>query len=152
MKYAFLALGVLLAVCVTQTTAGPQPKGYIANHSGAQCWYTQSVSPDAQYFHKIPGKSYELKFDDPQCMKAGGLEADINKMMMNNAIARNYSHADAKFMTRTSDLMRSSALQVKGICIQSATYPSAGVAVDYQTAGSSIQSVRHAATLGQCSN
>ena len=151
MKYAFLALGVLLAVCVTQTTAGPQPKGYIANHSGAQCWYTQGVSPDAQYFHKIPGVSYQLTFTDPQCMAGTGMEADINRMMINNAITRAYSHSDAKFMTKAGELLRTSALQVRGQCIQSATYPGTGVAIEYQAAGNSIASVRHAATVGGCS-
>lgn len=152
MKNTFVALGILLAVIATQAKAGPQPKGYIGNHTGAKCWYTQGVSPDAQYFHKIPGKSYQLKFDDPQCMKASGLDVDGNKMMISNVIARYYSHSDAKFMTRPSEVMRTSLLQVKGACIQSATYPSIGFAIEFQMAGSSIQGVRHATTAGQCSN
>lgn len=152
MKGKFFAIGVLLAVFATHATAGPQPKGYIGNHAGAQCWYTQGVSSEAQYFHKIPGKSYELKFDNPQCMKSSGFDMDGNKMMISNVIARYYSHSDAKFRTRPSEVMRTSVLQVRGACLQSATYPSAGIAIEFQMAGSSIQGVRHAGTAGGCTN
>ena len=148
----FIGLGALAWSLMAPAQASPQPKGYIATHSGAKCPYTQGMSPDAQYFHKIPGVSYQLTFIDPQCMAATGLEADINKMMISNAITRTYSHSDAKFMTKPGELLRTSALQVRGQCIQSATYPGAGVAIEYQAAGNSIASVRHAATVGQCSN
>lgn len=144
-------LAGLIFIATAQGQAAVQPRGYIANHAGTKCPYTQAASPDAQYFHKIPGASYELTFVDPQCMAGTGLEGEINKMMINNAITRAYGKTDAKFMTRLGDLQRTSPLQVRGQCIQSATYAGIGVAVEYLTAGNGIASVRHAATVGGCS-
>jgi len=146
---AFIAL---LAAIGAPALAKPQPKGYIQNHNGAQCWYTQDPSADVQYFHKIPSPSYQLTFVDAKCMSGTGLAGEVNKMLTNNAITKAYSHSDARFMTKVGELLRTSALQVRGQCIQSATYPSAGVAVEYQMAGSNIVSVRHAMTVGGCSN
>ena len=145
-------------ICIfTQSTTAQglplgQPKGYIQNDRGGKCWYTQTTAQRTQYFQSIPNKTATLVFDDPLCMKQSEIGQQANMMMINNTITRPYSHPDAKFMTNPDELFKTSLLQVRGQCIQSATYPSMGVLVEYHQANASIHTVKHAPSLGRCSN
>jgi len=141
----------LLMGCTLASATG-QPRGYISNESGKNCAYIQITTQGVKYFHSIPGNYSRLTFDDPACMKDTGLGLDINKMMINNILARWYSHPNAAFATLPSQLRRTSVLQVRGQCMQSATYPIIGVAIEYHIMGNSITSVSHAATAGGCVN
>jgi hypothetical protein len=79
-----------------------------------------------------------------------GFGLDTNKMLINNIISKWYSHADAAFQTRKSELYATSVLQVRGQCMQSEKYPAAGVVVEYKTNENSIFQVRHALSVGAC--
>lgn len=127
-----------------------QPKGYIMNDSGGQCWYTQTAEYGA-YFHSLPGNRATLVFDNPRCMSDSGVGLDINRMMINHIIVRPYSHSDASFKSRPDEMYKTSLFQVRGACIQSARYPAISVAIEYFVSGSSIYQVRHAANVGPCS-
>jgi len=129
-----------------------QPKGYIQNDRGGKCWYTQTTEQRVQYFQTSPNKTATLVFDDPLCMKQSEVGQQANMMMINNTITHPYSHPDAKFQTRVSELFKTSLFQVRGQCIQSATYPSIGVLVEYHQANASIHTVKHAPSVGRCSN
>ncbi|WP_376695511.1 hypothetical protein [Wenzhouxiangella sp. EGI_FJ10305] len=130
---------------------GFQPKGYIQNDRGDQCWYTQITDPESTYFHgTLKGKMGVITFDDPGCMSAADVGLDVNKMMINNIIARWYSHSDAAFQTRVSELFPGSMMQKKGLCIQSSTYPLIGITVDYEIRNKSIIRVRHGSSVQGC--
>lgn len=147
-------ISVALGEPPIQAPLGPligQPKGYILNDYGVKCWYTQTATRGA-YFHTIPGQRATLTFDDPRCMRDNGLGLDINKMMINNIVARPYSHADANFQSRPAEMFKTSLLQVRGGCIQSGRYPAIAVVIEYLVSGSSIYEVRHAAGIGPCTN
>lgn len=143
-------LALLITIQSTGIAGQPQPKGFIATDSGKHCSYTQTTQNGVKYFHELPGTHSTLTFDDPACMKDTGLGLDINKMMVNNTLARWYSHQDAAFKTTVSNTYRTSPLQVRGQCIQSAKYPSIGIAIEYVVANHSITQVKHAATVGAC--
>lgn len=143
----------ILTIPVTASASGHLSKGYIQNHEGAKCWYTQKKLEGASHFHKgLKGGTRLLTFDNPKCMSGNELEMSINKKMINNVITTPYSHADAKFKTRESELFNSSDLQVKGRCIQSQTYPAIGVTVDYIIGKGGIEKVYHSTALQGCKN
>jgi len=128
-----------------------QPKGHIQNDQGQRCSYTQITDNDSVYFHgTLTGRVGTITFDDPRCMSASELGLDVNKMMINNVIARWYSHRDAAFKTRVHELYPSSAMQRRGLCIQSSKYPAIGIAVDYEIQGNSIVRVRHGSSIQGC--
>lgn len=130
-----------------------QRKGYIQNDNGDKCWYTQQVDSQSKYFHgTLTGYAGIIKFDDANCMSDHGIGLDTNKMMINNLISRWYSHSDAKFKTRASELYKGSALQKKGQCMQSGTYATIGITVDYIVENDSIVEVRHGASVQGCTN
>jgi len=83
-------------------------------------------------------------------MRATGLDAQINRMLIANNVARNHSNGKAKFLTRPDEIRPTSLFQVRGQCIQSETYPNIGVVIEYQTAGQSISAVRHAPAAMGC--
>lgn len=150
MKLLIFVAGIV-TFC-SSAMADPQPKGFIQNDQGGQCWYTQVTTRGAIYFHSIPGTTSTLTFDDPMCMKEGALGQDVNKMLINIIIARNYSHSNANYKTRPGEMYKTSVLQMRGQCIQSATYPSIGVLVEYHQNKSAIYMVKHSASAGRCSN
>lgn len=129
-----------------------QSRGYIHNDAGAKCWYSQTTEQRTQYFQTLPNKTATLTFDNPRCMMPSELGLNANIMLINSVITRPYSHAGARFQTRVSDLFKTSLFQVRGQCIQSATYPIIGVLVEYHQANGSIYMVKHAPSAGRCSN
>ena len=129
------------------------PKGYIRNDNGGKCWYTQKTDPKSTYFHgSLKGWVGIMSFDDPQCMSDSGVGLIVNKMMINIHISGWYSHPDAKFQTRVSEMFNGSLLQKKGRCIQSKTYPYYGIFVDYFVKNDSITGVIHGMAIGGCKN
>lgn len=128
-----------------------QPKGYIQNDRGEKCWYTQRVDGNSTYFHgNLSGTMGIMTFDDPRCMSEVDVGLDVNKRMINNIIARCYSHSDADFQTRDSELFPSSMMQKRGMCIQSRTYSTIGITVDYEIMDDSIIRVRHGMSVQGC--
>jgi len=134
----------------SMASGGFQPKGHIQNDQGQRCSYTQTTDNDSVYFHGLPGRMGILTFDDPRCMSASELGLDVNKMMINNVIARWHSHPDAAFKTRVHELYPTSMLQKRGLCIQSTKYPGIGITVDYEIRGNSIVRVRHGGSIQGC--
>lgn len=138
------------ATAIANPSQAPK-KGYIQNDKGNKCWYTQEIKSNNTYFHQsLKGVNGVITFDDSSCMSDGGMGLDVNKMMINNVISRWYSHSDAAFQTRPSEMLRSSPLQIKGACIQSKTYPAIGITVDYFMSGKSIVGVIHGASVQGC--
>ena len=147
--FAVALLAVSGAACAGPT--GALKKGYIQNDSGKKCWYTQVVKENNTYFHgSVKETDGIITFDDPACMSDSGLGLDINKMMINNVISRWYSHSDANFQTRVSEMHKGSLMQKKGKCIQSKTYPIIGITVDYFVKNDSITGVIHGSSIQGC--
>lgn len=151
----YLRLSTILALLLgSPVFAGPslfQPKGYIQNDQGEQCWYHQEVVEGSNYFHDgVTANIGVLSFDDPTCMSASELGQTVNKMMINNVISRWYSRSDADFQTRESELFPTSLLQKRGQCIQSKKYPTTGIVVDYEESRESIVRVRHGMSAQGC--
>lgn len=144
----FFSFGTVLA-----GPTGALKKGYIQNDKGEECWYTQVVKENNSYFHgSLKGSNGIITFDKPTCMSDSGLGLDINKMMINNIISRWYSHSDANFQTRVSEMYKGSALQKRGKCIQSKKYPSIGITVDYFIKNNSITGVIHGSSVQGCTD
>ncbi len=128
-----------------------QPKGYIQNHMGEQCWYTQKTVHNIHFFIDIDGSKVGfIEFDDQKCMTGVDFKMDINKMMINNIISRWYSHRDANFQTRVPQLYQGSSMQKKGYCIQSEKYPLQGIMVYYEKKNDAIIRVLHSQSIGGC--
>ncbi|MBN1363295.1 MAG: hypothetical protein JW976_00670 [Syntrophaceae bacterium] len=159
LKLKVIALVVALlttALSIGIALAGPErylKNGYIQNDKGEKCWYTQVVKENNTYFHgSLKGTNGIITFDNPMCMSDSGLGLDVNKMMINNIISRWYSHSDADFQTRVSEMYNGSMLQKKGKCIQSKKYPLVGITVDYFIKGNSITGVIHGSSVQGCTN
>ena len=150
--------GLMLASLVGSSAAlagptGALKRGYIQNDKGGKCWYKQVVRENNTYFHgSLKGTNGIITFDSPNCMSDSGLGLDINKMMINNIISKWYSHSDAGFQTRASEMFKGSALQKKGKCIQSKKYPIVGITVDYFIKGNSITGAIHGSSIQGCTN
>lgn len=150
-----LALSIFIISLALPVYAGPskyQKKGYVQNEQGEKCWYTQKTDTNNTYFHGMQNTVGIITFDNPQCMSGKGVAMDTNKMMINILISQWYSHSDAKFRTRTTELFKSSALQKKGQCIQSQTYPAIGITVDYFIKDDSITGAIHGQSIQGCKN
>jgi hypothetical protein len=132
---------------------GALNNGFIQNDKGEKCWYTQVVKENSTYFHgTLKGTNGIITFDNATCMSDSGLGLDMNKMMINNIISRWYSHRDADFKARVSEMFNGSALQKKGKCIQSKKYPIIGITIDYFIKGNSIAGVIHGSSVQGCAN
>ncbi len=132
---------------------GALKKGFMQNDKGDKCWYTQVIKENNTYFHdSLKGTNGIITFDNPACMSDSGLGLDANKMMINNIISRWYSHGDADFQTRVSEMFNGSALQKKGKYIQSKKYPIIGITVDYFIKDNSITGVIHGSSVQGCTN
>jgi len=132
---------------------GALKKGFIKNDKGDKCWYKQIVKEKNTHFHgSFKGTNGILTFDKANCMSDSGVGLDTNKMMINNIVSRWYSHSDAKFQTRVDELFKGSALQKKGQCIQSKTYPNIGITIDYIIENKSIAKVIHGTSIQSCKN
>jgi hypothetical protein len=132
---------------------GALKKGYIQNDKGDKCWYTQVIKENSTYFYGLLGDTNGIiTFDNPNCMSDSRLDLDVNKMMINNNISRWYSHSDADFQTRVSEMYNGSMMQKKGKCIQSKKYPIIGITVDYFIEGNSITGVIHGSSALGCTN
>lgn len=124
---------------------------HIRNDMGDACEYTQVEYAGARFFHSaLPGDTRVIVFSDPQCMQASEIGQMTNIMQINNTITRPYSHSDADWQTRTSELHNASGLQKRGQCIQSATYSGQSVVVEYMEQGGAITHVLHAAGIQGC--
>jgi len=150
---AFLLMLFFISGAIFAGQTGALKKGYIQNDKGKKCWYTQVVKENNTYFHgSLKGTDGIITFDNPNCMSDSSLGLDVNKMMINNVLSRWYSHPDAKFQTRVSEMYKGSMLQKKGGCIQSKKYPIIGITVDYLIKGGSITGVIHGSSAGGCTN
>jgi hypothetical protein len=138
-----------LLMMASASIAQHAQRGYILNIDGDKCWYSQEMKNE-RYFHTLEANTRTLVFDDPTCMVAGGIDGDINRMMIGNIITRPYAQSDARFMTRPGEFRSSSALQTRGYCIQSAQYPNIGVVVDFIVDAGHIVSVKHAIAVQGC--
>ena len=147
---AIAAIAFMMALPHAAMANNFPPRGHIQNDQGQRCSYTQTTDNDSVYFHGLPGRMGILTFDDPRCMSASAVGWDVNKMMINNVIARWHSHPDAAFKTRVQDLYPTSMMQKRGLCIQSTKYPGIGVTVDYEIQGNSIVRVRHGSSIQGC--
>lgn len=147
---ALAAATLTVCIALSPQAHALQPKGHITNAAGINCTYRQVKSTEPKYFHDIPGPHNVLTFDDPQCMRATGLDAQINRMLIANNVARNHAKSDAKFLTRPDEIRPTSLFQVRGQCIQSENYPVIGVVIEYQPAGQSISAVRHGPAVMGC--
>lgn len=146
---AMVALVVSLGVGQEAAARG-QPKGFIQNADGDQCWYRQvTMKDDTRLFKTLTANTSVLAFDEPGCMWGDAARLDINKTMINNVISRWYSHSDAAFMTRARDLRPARPEQARGVCIQSEKYPMIGIAVEYVGEGT-IEQVYHTAQVVGC--
>ncbi len=127
-----------------------ETRGFIANDAGEKCWYRQTVTHDALYFHgdAISGTIGEMVFDDPRCMRDTGQGLDANKVRINEVIATWYSHPDADF--DTENLHNFGLYQEVGKCMQSRSYAAIAVAIDYVVSDGSIVKVVHGPTLEGC--
>jgi hypothetical protein len=132
-------------------SAEPLTTGFISNDAGEKCWYTQTKKEQNAHFHgQFKGTNWIIVFDEKTCMGDSGLGLDVNKMMINNIVSKWYSHSDAKFATRASEMYSGSLMQEKGECIQSKTYPMIGITVDYLIDNESITGVVHGASIQGC--
>lgn len=151
MRYIILSALAFL-ISASAIISGPEdgPKrGYINNIDGEKCWYDQKVKEGDSYFYgSMTAVNGYIEFDDPGCMA----DNSTNIMMINNVISRWYSHDDANFQTRESELFGTSMLQEKGHCIQSETYPAIGILVDYFTEDGNITGLVHGMSIQGCKN
>ena len=131
-------------------------KGWVLNFYGEECWFGQAATDDnsVSYFYKsLTGSDTLLVFDDQACMTDPmSIGMAFHQRTVNQAISSWYSKPDAKFMVTPDKLYRKSQLQVKGWCIQSTTYPSTAIAVDYFVDGESLVAVVHNYAVGGCEN
>jgi hypothetical protein len=144
-----LSVAFTLALLAGPVVAQNQYKGHVINIDGQKCTFSQTTSAES-YLHSLQANTGHLVFDNPSCMSAKGLALDVNKMMIANFITGPYAQPDASFETRTGEFKKSSALQVRGICIQSATYPNLAVVAEFQINGEHISGVKHAMAVQGC--
>lgn len=146
---------VWLLYVATPVFAGSEnflKRGNILNETSKPCAFTQTVKEQNSYFYgKMTSNIGVLTFDDPKCMVGKGAALEVNKMMINNAIARWYSQPDAEFQTRVPELLKGNSLQEKGQCIQSKKYPMVSITVDYVIQNDSITRVMHGTGMAGCS-
>ena len=83
-------------------------------------------------------------------MSAKGIAREVNEMMIANFISAPYAQPDAAFATRPGEFYAGSLLQIRGICIQSTTYPNVAVVAEYQVKGDFIVGVKHALAVQGC--
>ena len=150
--YSFL-VGATIALSLNSealaVSASANKIGYIINDSGDHCAYKQEIIEKNRYFHgKRPSINGIITFDDPKCMSGKEFGHVINKVMINNIVSKWYSHGDANFDTK--HLHKSSAFQKKGECIQSETYSTIGIAIEYFIKNNNITGVIHGSTAGGC--
>ncbi|MYD89701.1 MAG: hypothetical protein F4Y08_05090 [Caldilineaceae bacterium SB0662_bin_9] len=111
-------------------------RGFILSYEGQKCWYTQTATDletTSYFFENLKGEDTFMEFDDPACMgnSADGPLLGVSQFMANNVLTNWYSKPDAAFGTRPRELMPGSEGQVRGWCIQSETYPTQSILVDY---------------------
>ena len=107
----------------------------MTNFAGEKCQYTQRATDDASvsyFFQNITGSDTLMVFDDPTCMHDDleGWGLGYSQTTINNIITQWYVPGSA-FLTRPEELYSSSILQIRGLCIQSSTYPTQAVLVEY---------------------
>ena len=151
LRYFIPLLSYSIILSAASANAQSQRRGHINNIDGEACRFEQTVQNE-QYLHKINGLTGNLVFDDPHCMKTEGSARDINMRQIANFITRPYSHRDAAFQTRVSQYRSSSALQERGVCIQSRKYPNIGVVVEFQISNGHITGVKHSTAVQGCTS
>ena len=133
--------------------------GSVHNGVGQECTYTQTYEETNPHFmrasmqHTTRQDVRTIQFDNPECMK----NISVNKiphLMINNTVSdwiiRTYVKKDAAFDTR--NLHHPGEDQARGFCIQSKSYPSKGIAIEYlyTSDGDSITGVIYMLALGGC--
>lgn len=157
MKNIFFGIVLIITFNNAYADTQHQPKGFILSGEGSKCWFIQNDEKNSFYFSKNK-TNYNLSvstitFDNPNCMAKDsmGMGQDPNKMMINGKITGWYSHSDANFGTKVSELYDTSWDQSKGSCIQSKKYRYVSIAVDYVLNDKgSIASVKHTTAVAPC--
>ena len=130
-------------------------KGYIISEVGEQCWFVQGMLEEAYGYFFDSGTGFDtalMLFDKSDCMTAEtAVGMEWNQRMVNTAISRWYSLPDAAFGVKPSELSDSAFLMARGWCMQSVTYPTKSVLIDYFVNESrNLVAVVHTAGVGGC--
>ena len=165
-KRAALAIGLTLLATAAATEErdpkGFNQTGFIQNGAGQNCTYTQTYEQTNPHFmpdnmkHTTHQDLRIIRFDTPDCMANTINDVDIyepiNKMMIADVVARwylgSYVLEDAAFDTRNRH--HPTEYEARGECIQSRTYPSKGIVIEYVTEGDSITSVFYMLAFSGC--
>ena len=163
---AALAIGLTLvaaaAAAEERDPKGFNQTGFIQNGAGQNCTYTQTYEQTNPYFmpdnmrHTTHQELRIIRFDTPGCMAntINGLDIyePINKMRIADVIARwflgIYVLEDAAFDTQNRH--HPTENEARGECIQSRTYPSKGIVIEYINEGDSITSVFYMLAFSGC--
>ncbi len=127
--------------------------GQLQNDKGDFCWYTQLATTEdsRSYFYETLTGSDTLMVFDKGCMTAATpIGMSFFQRTVNEIIGRWYSKPDAAFQTKPIDLYPSSQFQENGWCMQSATYPTQAVAIEYFGDADVLAAVVHNITIGGC--
>lgn len=169
MRAIILLICTIQVFCSTIKAQHPDPhrfqqRGFINNGIGEKCWFSQTYYNHKAYFsveslEGIQGQEVRVvTFDNPKCMRddLSGFDTDVSQMLNHRMInlrisswyLQTYVKRDAKF--DVDNLRPNGKYEARGKCIQSKTYPSKGIAVDYVTNGRSITHVYHTMALAGC--
>ena len=144
---AFSTLSVALFISIAPAQAH-QTRGFIQSSDGEKCWFNQSVNETASPFPSKSPKTAQvvtLQFDSETCMPLN----QINVKQIAWRVAKPYSHDDANF---SMDLKWGSKMGGidETICVQSQTYPMAGVLFGYITKDKYITGAVHHTAVAGC--
>ena len=140
-------------------------RGFILNAVGKKCWYTQRYEETNPHFmpEKLKRTTHHdvrtIVFDDLNCMSydlLGDNMTDvceqINKTMIKRTITSwflgTYVLKNANF--DVEQIYPPGEYQSRGECIQSKTYPSKGIAIEYFSYDTGIPGVTYMQSLGGC--
>ncbi len=163
--FALVFSGVLTVLGTAQAQIkdpnGFPSRGFIINGIDEKCWYAQEYFGHKPHFlteklTDLDGQELRvITFENPNCMREEleGLGPEVSRMlnerMINTHISTWYLGTcvikNAKFDIDT--LRLPGKYEIRGKCIQSRTYPSKGIAVDYLTRNGSITQVYHTMAL-----
>ena len=122
------------------------PFGNVLNVSGARCEYVQAakdMATDSYFYEGLTGAATYMAFAVEGCMAyANEFELGVNQFLINQLVKTWYSFPDAAFQTELQDITEL-APPDRGWCIQSDTYESVAIVVEYFVEDQSIVAVLH---------
>ena len=164
--YALAAISLLylpsIAAAQQSDPKGFNQSGFIRNGIGDKCWYKQSYESTNPRFmepalqHTTHHDVRTIQFNDPNCMAneldGANFYGPINRRMINIIITGwftgSYVLADANY--DVENLYPPGEMQARGQCIQSKTYPTRGIAIEYFLDSDSITRVTYMPALAGC--